>query len=160
MTQYAPIPRPTSDPSFLPAHVAITLRLADGGDDLFVRHIRLLRDCVALAQQRWQFDILAAVVLPNEIQLLCAFPDAEFGVNGAIRVVQSGFARHVPGGSIDLWSEASEVIEIAPAVVELRQEFMEAAPVRLGLVKRAQDWPFSSAHKGELQGTDMGVAVA
>lgn len=160
MTHHAPIPRPAP----IPAHVAVTLRLADASDDLLVRHVRLLRDCVALAQQRWGFGIEAAVVLPSEVQLLCSFSDADFGVRGAIRLITTAFVRHLPGEGTrshdEVWAGASELIEITPPVVALRRTFIEAAPVRLGLVKQAQDWPFSSAHTGTAQASDMGVAVA
>lgn len=156
MTRYAPIPRP--DP--VPAHVAITLSLADASSDLLVRHVRLLRDCVALSQQRWGFGIDAAVVLPNTMHLLCGFSDAEFGVGGAVRLIKSAFARHVPGASPEIWADDTEVLEIPTAVVSLRRSFMENAPVRAGLVKRAEDWPYSSAHRMDVLAGPMGAEVA
>lgn len=156
MTQYTPIPRP--DP--VPAHVAITLSLADGSSDLLVRHVRLLRDCVALSQQRWGFGIDAAVVLPNKMHLLCGFSDAEFGVGGAVRLIKSAFARHVPSGSVDIWGDDAEMLEIPAAVVPVRRTFMENAPVRAGLVKQAEDWPYSSAHRTKVLAGPMGVEVA
>jgi putative transposase len=148
----------------LSAHVTVTMYLADDTDDLLVRHIRLLRDCVALAQARWGFAIQAAVVLPNELQLLCSFPDPEFGVRGAIRLISTAFARHIPGvlqGNHDaIWADATEINEISNAVVNMRTTFIEDAPVRAGLVKCAQDWPYSSANNATAQASDMGVAVA
>jgi len=154
MTHHAFVPRS------VPAHVSISLHLADGSDDLLVRHVRLLRDCVALAQARWSFGVEAAAVLPNQLHLLCGFPDAEFGVRGAMRLIKSAFSRHIPGGEAVVWAETSDVIEIAQAVIPLRRTFIETAPVRAGLVKRAQDWPFSSAHKGTALASEMGIAVA
>jgi putative transposase len=134
--------------------------LADARDDLLVRQVRLLRDCVALAQQRWRFTIDAAVVLPSEMQLLCLFPDADFGTGGAIRLICSAFERHVPNCEANIWSAEADVIEISDAVTPLRRAFIEAAPVRAGLVRVAGDWPYSSAHIRTAQGGEMGVAVA
>lgn len=152
MTYHAPPPRP--------AFVAITLRLTDPSSDLLVRHVRLLRDCVALAQQRWDFGIEAAVVLPNELQVLGSFADDQFGVGGAIRLIQSAFVHHLPESVGNIWEGEAEVLELSSPVVALRRTFMEAAPVRAGLVQSAQDWPFSSAHRHVVQGTETGVAVA
>lgn len=160
MSYQAHIPRPVP----LSSHVSVTLRLVDGTDDLLVRHVRLLRDCVALSQQRWGFSIEAAVVLPGEVQLLCCFPDPEFGVRGAIRLISTAFARHVPvpqrGDHDAIWDESTEIMEIATSVVAMRTAFIEDAPVRAGLVKSAQDWPYSSANNKTAQASDMGVAVA
>ncbi|MBT8410845.1 MAG: hypothetical protein KJP02_03475 [Octadecabacter sp.] len=152
MTYHAPLPRP--------AYAAITLRLTDPSSDLLVHHVRLLRDCVALAQQRWDFGIEAAVVLPNELQLLGSFPDDQFGVGGAIRLIQSAFVRHLPESVDNIWEGEAEVLELLQPVVALRRTFMELAPVRAGLVRSAQDWPYSSAHRNVVQGTARGVAVA
>lgn len=160
MTHHIPHPILNYEPSLRLAHVAITLRLSDPSDDVLVRHVRLLRNCVALAQKRWEFTIDAAVVLPNEMQLLCAFRDAEFGVGSAVNMITHSFDRHVPGLTKSVWDDIAEVFEVPDGLVALRREFVENAPVRAGLAKSARDWPFSSAHVGTAQGGEMGVAVA
>lgn len=150
MSYQAPIPRPVP----LSSHVSVTMRLA----------VRLMRDCVGLSQQRWGFGIEAAVVLPSEVQLLCSFPVSEFGVCGALRLITTAFARHVPGvlqGDHDaILSDNTEIIEITHSVVALRSRFIENAPMRAGLVKCPEDWLYSSANKKTSQSSDMGVAVA
>ena len=160
MSIHTPLPRSAPVPLPVCAHVAITLRLEDASSDVFVRHVRLLRNCVALAQQRWGFEIDAAVVLPSEVQLLCAFEDAEFGVGGAVKLIRTAFERHTPDSVQVCWAEDGEVLEISAPVAELRKAFIEEAPVRAGLVSSAADWPYSSAHAQSVQSTRMGVAVA
>lgn len=160
MTYHITHPFLNHQPTPCPASVAITLRLADPSDDVLVRHVRLLRDCVALAQRRWNFTIDAAAVLPNELQLLCAFRDADAGVRGAIAIITSAFDRHLPGNRSSVWDDTAESVDVPEELVFLRRDFVEAAPVRAGLVKVAQDWPFSSAHVGTVQGGDLGAAVA
>lgn len=165
MTFHSPTPRPPIGSLPVSSHVALTLRLADPAQDLLVRHVRLLRDCVALAQKRWGFGIEAAVVLPAEVQLLCLFDDVDLGVHGTARLIQSAFLHHVPSGAVPedqrmIWAEEVEAIRISPAVVALRRTFMENAPVRAGLAKTPMDWPYSSAQRSGGQGSDMGVAVA
>jgi len=160
MTKFSPIPRFVPFPEPRRAHIVVTLRLAQRHNDLLVRHVRLLRDCVGLAQRRWGFEIEAAVVLPAQFDMLCAFQDANFGVRSTIALIQSAFRRHVPDNTGAVWSKDCDVLEIAPAVAHFRKTFIEQAPVRAGLVACAQDWPYSSAHHGVAQGDEMGVAVA
>lgn len=130
-----------------------------------MRHVRLLRDCVALAQKRWNFGIEAAVVLPAELQLLCLFDDVDMGVRGTATLIRSAFLHHIPQDAVRedqrmIWEEDIESVQISPAVVALRRTFMEGAPVRAGLAKTPLDWPYSSAQRASGQGSDMGVAVA
>ena len=160
MTYHSPSPPPASIPVNYHAHFAVTLRLAHTRDDLLVRHVRLLRDCVGLAQQRWEFTIEAAAVLPSEVQLLCRFQDANYGVQQSLRMITTTFERHLPTSEGDIWGNQHEVIKISPAVAALRKTFIEAAPVRAGLVNNPRDWPYSSAHVDTLQSMNMGVSVA
>lgn len=143
------------------AYVAVTMRLADRSSDLLVRHVRILRDCVASAQKRWVFDIEAAVVLPGELHLLCDFPDVQFGVSGAVRMISRSFARHAPApvGPENIWCSDSEVVEIPDDSVGLRIDMIENEPVRAGLVKMAADWPYSSAQKGVAQAGRIGLEI-
>lgn len=160
MTYHIPQTRPAVPSIDSISHVSITLRLADQSSDGLVRHIRLFRDCVALAQRQCGFTVEAAAVLPSEAHLLCAFPDADFGVRNSISLIVTSFDRHMPTHEGSVWAAETEIIEISKAVVALRRTFIEAAPVRAGLVKSAADWPYSSLQADTLQGSQMGVAVA
>jgi len=159
MTYHMPLPLPDRKSPDYPCHVAITLRLKNGQSDLLVRRIRLLRDCVALSKRRWDFVIQAAVVLPAEMHLLCAYAGGHHDVRGAIRLIASTFDRHVSDHRASVWSDAFEVIKVSSRVAQLRRSFVEAAPVRAGLVRNVCDWPYSSAHMDTVQSCDMGVAV-
>ena len=160
MTYHIPLPVPAHKLPDFPCHVAITLRLANAQRDLLVRHIRLLRDCVALSKRRWDFVIQAAAVLPAEMHLLCAFGGGHHDACGAIRLITSTFDRHVSDHCASVWSDTCEVIEVSSRVAQLRRSFVEAAPVRAGLASNVCDWPYSSAHMDTAQSDDMGVAVA
>ena len=159
MTYHMPLPLPDRKSPDYSCHVAITLRLKNGQSDLLVRRIRLLRDCVALSKRRWDFVIQAAAVLPAEMHLLCAFAGGHHDVRGAIRLIASTFDRHVSDHRASVWSDACEVIKVSSRVAQLRRSFVEAAPVRAGLVRNVCDWPYSSAHMDTVQSCDMGVAV-
>jgi putative transposase len=159
MTYHIPLPLPDRKSPDYPCHVAITLHLKNGQSDLLVRRIRLLRDCVALSKRRWDFVIQAAAVLPAEMHMLCAFAGGHHDVRGAIRLIASTFDRHVSDHRASVWSDACEVIKVSSRVEKLRRSFVEAAPVRAGLVRNICDWPYSSAQMDTAQSGDMGVAV-
>ncbi|MEL6959000.1 MAG: hypothetical protein AAGL89_08645 [Pseudomonadota bacterium] len=155
MTYDPALPRPAYLPMPRPTHYAVSLRLAPEAEDCLIPNVTLLRLCVALAMQRTRFDLIAAVVLPRELHMLCEVADRSLGMDRAIRMICSTFEEHA---NMDgpIWQAQEDPLEISPAVLALRARFIEAAPVRAGLVGRAEDWPHSSVHKrGEL-----GIAVA
>lgn len=155
-----PLGRTTPGAANDAGYLALTLSLADQSDDLLVRHVRLLRDCVALAQRRWGFEIEAAVVLPSELQLLCYFENPQFGAVGTLKHIEMSFAQHASTSGRILWSPTNDILQIARSVVGQQRDLIENAPVRTGLVKNAADWPYSSAHKRTAQCGELGVAVA
>jgi putative transposase len=157
---HTPLQSPAHKSHDYPCHVAITLRVESGQSELLVRHISLLRDCGVLSKRRWDFVIQAAAVLPAEMHLLCAFGGGHHDASGAIRLITSTFDRHVSDHCASVWSDTCEVIEVSSRVAHLRRRFVEAAPVRAGLVSNVCDWPYSSAHVDTAQSDDMGVAVA
>lgn len=149
------IQSPCSTPRF--THVAATLRLADPASDLMVRRVALLRDCVALARHRYPFDILAACVLPAELHLLCRLPE-EAQMAPRLRLIRSAFARHCgEGDSATLWDPVMEEAMVPDAVVAARGRALLEAPVRAGLVPRAEDWAWSSLYR---RGAPRADAVA
>ncbi len=156
MTKYAPLPRPLAQP----AYVSVALSLQDPSSEILLRHKRLLRDCVALAQQRWSFDIEAAVVLPDELQMLCRFDDAQFDVASVIKLVRAAFARHAVPSDTAIWHDHSKVEEVEPHLVARHCRRIENAPVRAGLARSPQDWPHSSIHRSAAQSSHLGADVA
>jgi putative transposase len=104
--------------------------------------------------------IQAAAVLPAEMHLLCAFGGGHHGLRGAIRLMTSMFDRHVSDHRASVWSDACKVFKVSSGVAHLRRSFVEAAPVRAGLVSNDCDWPYSSTHMDTAQSGDMGVADA
>lgn len=128
-------------------HVSVTLRLADPRSDLLIRHVALLRDCVALAQHRYPFAIEAACVLPAELQMLCHLPAGE-DMSPRLRLIRSAFARHATAdGTTRIWEGGPEISQVPRSALENRARFVTQAPVLAGLVGRAEDWAYSSLHK-------------
>lgn len=128
------------------AFVSTTLRLRDGNSDLLTRKIALLRDCLALAQQRWPFDIDTACVLPSELLMLCRLPLGE-GMGQRIGLIRAAFARHSGAGvCANIWDRDTEERLVAPSAVASRRKFILTAPTRARLVIEPQDWAYCSLH--------------
>ncbi|KPP89567.1 MAG: transposase [Rhodobacteraceae bacterium HLUCCA08] len=141
----AMIQSPHSTPRL--THVAVTLRLADPASDLLVRRIALLRDCVALARHRYPFEIAAACILPSEFHLLCRLPE-DAPMAPRLRLIRSAFARHCGAGdSAALWDPTVQEAIVPDTMLAARTRAVLDAPVRAGLVQRAEDWAWSSLHR-------------
>jgi len=134
---------PVTTPFF--THFAVTMRLADATSDLLVRHISLLRDCVALARLRTGAEIDTATVLPAEMHLLCRLLPGE-DPGPTLRAIQVGFARHA-GADGPVWDREMTLAEVPAAAIAGRRRFLLGAPVRAGLVRDPGDWPYSSLHR-------------
>lgn len=142
-----------------PTPVTLKFTLKDRRSDLLVKEVQLLRDCVALAQKHWDFTLDAAVVLPAQMQLLGVFNTGEFGIRQAVASISSAFQAHCSADA-PVWENAGEFKMLEWEALPLRRAFIEAAPVRLGLVDDPADWAFSSAQRTLPQARALGVAVA
>ena len=124
-----------------------SVRLASPCNDLLLRKVDVVRDVVRLARQRWPFTIDAAVILPAQIMMVWTLPATDSDHCKRWRMIRSGFARHATGQPTrriwqdGYWHHRLETVQ--QAAYQCRM--IEAAPVMLGLVERARDWPFSSA---------------
>jgi len=139
--------------------VALRFTASDQWSDALVRNVQLIRYCVAVVQRQWDFDIEAAVVLPAEMQILATFRAGEFGIKQAASLIQDTFDGHVIGAWCG-WSGPAISTQVDRAAIPLRRAFIEAAPVRMGLVDDPRDWAYSSAHRRQIQGNALGAAVA
>ena len=135
-----------------------TVRLQDARADLLVRHIDLLRDATRLCRKRWPFAIPAAVILPNQLHMIWTLPIGDADVSKRWRVIKSGFSRHVPApahlpasharrGDKGIWQRGFwEHLISDQDDFDRHAHVIRSAPVQAGLVKRANDWPYSSLH--------------
>lgn len=159
MTYHTTLTRVLSVDAICPMPVAMKFTLKDMSSDLLLREVRLLRDCVAVARTRWDFTLDAAVVLPAQMQLLAVFNTGEFGLRQAMAVIQSTFERHLDSTG-DIWDGPAEATTLDLSAIPLRRAFIEAAPVRMGLVQDPRDWAYSSAQRDLPQVRALGAAMA
>ena len=145
------------------------------GNDLLVREIDRLRDCIACERRRRPFTILAWVVLPEHMHWLWRLPaeDADFSTRW--RRIKTDFSRGLPRserrtsirlarGERGIWQRRFWEHQIRDEA-DLRRhlDYIHFNPVKHGLVRQAADWPHSSfahhAAKG-LYPLDWAIAPA
>jgi putative transposase len=100
-----------------------TVNLAGRRLRLLTEHIDELRDAFRETRRHHPFTIDAMVVLPDHLHAVWTRPegDADFAMRW--RLIKSGFSRRLTTGE--------------------RISDSRAAPVKLGLVPRVMDWPYS-----------------
>ena len=155
MTYISPNPVYTA-PALTLAACSLTLR--DPLSNLLVKEVALLRDCIAISQTQWQFEIKAAAILPSELQMLAVFDASEFGVKQALAIIQSTFEMHASGCERSIWDGSATVQVMDWSAMSLRSTFIESAPVRARLVKYPSEWRFSTAFRADRAADTINVA--
>jgi putative transposase len=112
------------------------------------KDLDIYQDCIRDAFVRDGISLHAFSVTPTQVWLL-ATPHTEAVLGVALQAVGRSFVagfnrRH--GRTGPLWGGRfrSAVVEAEPCFVDCLR-FVDAAPVRQGLVERAEDWPWSTA---------------
>ncbi|WP_299148760.1 transposase [uncultured Tateyamaria sp.] len=152
--------------SKLPDHTYFfTVRAARRGDDLFVRHVDVLRGVMRKAHLAQPFQIDEIVVLPDVIYCLWTLPPGDADFSRRWRMIKSLFSRAVPApedvsdqrlrpGEKGLWQRRFWEHRIRDGEdLALHRHMIFTAPVQAGLVNRPEHWPYSSIHRALAQGT-------
>ena len=139
------------------ATIFFTARLEQRGDDLLRREIERLRQAVRITRAERPFAIDAWVVLPGHIQTIWTLPEGDRDYSTRWRLIKARFSQGLrpgPQGASPrlrreggIWQRRfSEHHLRDPADFDRHLHLCLAAPVRLGLARRAEDWPWSSIH--------------
>jgi len=137
------------------ATIFFTVALAQRGSTLLVDEIDRLRAAVGLTRRERPFHVDAWVVLPDHMHCVWTLPpqDADYAPRwGAIK---SRFSRGLPPGrrreshgarrEKGVWQRRFWEHHIrGPEDFARHLQFCWASPVRLGLVARLEEWPYSS----------------
>lgn len=139
-----------------------TVRIADRGADILVRHIDLFRRSVQIVQQSHPFAIDAAVVLPAMTQMIWTLPPRDQDFPQRWQSIKATFRNHLPkavrrqyrGHDNHLWQRRFwERPIFSTEELHVYMQEIRHAPVRAGLVKDPGKWPYSSF--SERFGTEM-----
>lgn len=136
-----------------------TVNLLDRKSGLLTRHIDALRAAVRNTKQRFPFHIEAMVVLPDHIHAIWSLPEADVDFPLRWRLIKLRFSKSLPK------VERLDVVRQARGARGIWQnrywehcirderdhrhhvDYCWFNPVKHGLVKNVEDWPFSSFHR-------------
>lgn len=149
-----------------------TVRLQDRGSRLLVERVDLLRAACRLCIARWPMQIDTAVILPDHLHMIWTLPAGDGDFSARWRLIKATFSRHVPGpahvpasmaarGEKGVWQRRfwEHLIRDETDLAAHRAHAL-TAPVREGLVARAQDWPLSSLQRDLRLGRSVGLEAA
>jgi putative transposase len=125
-------------------------------NDLLVREIVKLRQCVSDEKSRRPFSILAWVVLPDHMHWLWRLPEGDADFATRWRRIKSNFSRSLPPTE---WRSASRIARRERGIWQRRywehqirdaddlqrhMDYIHYNPVKHGWVASPGDWPHSS----------------
>lgn len=147
-------------------------------NDLLLREVDLLRDCVRRVRARYPFHIDAWVVLPEHMHCIWTLPPGDCDFSLRWRLIKSGFSRTLPAterrsavrmvaGERGIWQRHFwEHLIRDDDDYRRHVDYVHVNPLKHGHVTRVGDWPYSSFHRYVAAGIypldwggDMGVAV-
>ena len=141
----------------IPKHPHHVIQRGVRGMEVFLQpgdyrvYLDLLREWSDKAGTR----IWAYCLMPNHVHLVLV-PSHEDGLRAAVAETHRRFARHVnrrQAWTGHLWQERFHSFPMDEAHLLAAARYVELNPVRAKLVKRPEDWKWSSA-KAHLAGTD------
>ncbi|MFD2740446.1 transposase [Sulfitobacter aestuarii] len=136
-----------------------TVNLAERGTDLLTREIGLLRSAYAAMTGQHPLRAEAMVVLPDHLHAVWTLPpgDADFSIRW--KKLKAIFSRHCPiheevsgnkarKGERSIWQRRFwEHCIRDEGDFAAQVHYCHWNPVKHGLVKRAEDWPYSTIHR-------------
>ncbi|HET7370568.1 MAG TPA: transposase [Gammaproteobacteria bacterium] len=147
-----------------------TVTLADRRARMLTNHIRELRTAFAATRERFPFDTIATVVLPDHLHAIWCLPLDDADYSRRWQSIKSNFTRALvkkgvllnrkPGGGYRLWQSHYWEHTIRDNR-DLRHhiEYIWFNPVKHGHAATVAEWPFSSFHREVKRGvvpTDWG----
>lgn len=129
------------------------------GNDLLVREIDRLRIVVNRVRQLHPFHINAWVVLPEHMHCIWTLPTGDTDFSMRWRLIKTLFSRSIPkterrsavriaAGERGIWQRHYWEHLIRDEKDYARHmDYVHVNPLKHGLVKRVQDWPYSTFHR-------------
>ena len=136
----------------------INLLERNNNNNLLVRHIGLLRECVEKEKQRRPFKVIAWVILPEHMHWLWKLPENDYDFATRWRRIKTDFSIGIPKteclsavrvkrGERGVWQRRYWEHQIRDERDLLAHiEYIHINPVKHGYVENTSDWPHSSFH--------------
>lgn len=137
------------------ASIYFTVGLRAHGSDLLLREITLLRSAVQRTLRDRPITVNAWVVLPDHMHCIWTLPEGDHDFSTRWRIIKSRFSRGLPKAPLrnshikrqerGIWHRRFWEHHIrSKADFDAHMQHCWMDPVRHGLVKKPQDWAFSS----------------
>ena len=129
------------------------------GNDLLIREINRLRDCVSRERERRPFSIIAWVVLPEHMHWIWRLPDGDADFATRWRRIKTDFSLgilkterrslvRVRRGERGIWQRRYWEHAIRDDIdLQRHIDYVHYNPVKHGHVTTVADWPHSSFHR-------------
>jgi len=136
-----------------------TVNLANRNSNLLIDEITCLREAYRRTTDLYPFETIAICVLPEHIHTIWKLPKNDVDYSKRWRVIKSNFSRNF---SVDNKRSNSKFKKREKGIWQRRFwehlirdqtdlnrhiDYIHYNPVKHGLVKRVQDWEYSSFHK-------------
>jgi putative transposase len=135
-----------------------TVTLADRASRVLTEHVGALRAAMRQTRQSRPFAIDAIVVLPDHLHMMMTLPEGDADYPNRWRLIKRRFtdailnsstavARH-RSGEAALWQRRYWEHTIRDEKdFERHVDYIHFNPVKHSLVRKVQDWPYSSFHR-------------
>ncbi|MEP2530248.1 transposase [Shimia sp.] len=144
-----------------------TVCLRDRASDLLTRNVPVLRECVAGTMITQPFKARAWVVLPNRMHCIWTLPQGDADFSNRWKAIKGRFSRRMPDEAAfvraarrprekGIWQNRFWEHRIRDDDdMRAHMWFVHQSPVEAGLVRRAEDWAYSSVHRGRVGRTKL-----
>ena len=122
----------------------LTAMLDDAHPCALTDHTGTLRLAWRACRDRYPFELTAGVILPDHMHCIVAIPVNDKHRAARWGLLQDLFQHVVSGQSGGLWLEERPILDAAD--VQRQIDYIHADPVRHGVVRSPQKWPYSSLH--------------
>ncbi len=140
-----------------------TVTLHDRRSDYLIRYVDLLRQSIRDIRAKKPFEIDAIVILPEHLHTIWQLPENDSDFSGRWKAIKSKFTRLVKQydaslvpnrkGEYDLWQKRFWEHTIQNQIDYQRHvDYIHYNPIKHGMVKQLNDWPYSSFHQFVRQG--------
>jgi REP-associated tyrosine transposase len=122
----------------------LTATLGDAHPGALTDHVDTLRLAWRACRDRYPFELTAGVILPDHLHCIVAVPADDKHRAARWGLLQDLFQHVVSGHSGGLWLEERPLLD--EAEVQRQIDYIHADPVRHGVARSPQKWPYSSLH--------------
>ena len=130
---------------FAPSQHFLTAALADQRSTAFIDYAEVLQLAFRACRERYPFSLTAGVILPDHLHCILALPSGDTAAAARWLLLRTLLER-VVGGGCGTWRSFEDRALRDDAELQQQIDFVHADPVRHGLVRSPEQWPFSSLH--------------